>query len=536
MIKNIKWLAIAALVIASCAKEDEVTVANPDSSDGLPLTAGSANFSKYVALGNSLTAGYSDGTLFKEGQKGSWTNLLAEKMKLVGGGEFKIPFTPDNDGGLVFGGTPIQGKRLYLTSNPAVPCLGSYPTALAGLPTTEVTTRVVGPFNNMGVPGAKSFHLLAAGYGNPAGVLTGLANPFYARFATSNTSTILADAMVQAPTFFSLWIGNNDVLGYALSGGTGTNQLGNLNPATYGGNDITDPNVFANVYNTLVNTLTSGPTPAKGVVSNIPYVNTIPQFTTVPYNPLTAVSLGGGACSPTAAADGLANINALNSGLYGPLNAALTSAGAASRISLLSTTGANPLLIKDEYLVNLSTQITTFLAAAPYNFPLPTAGAFGAIYGQARQATSMDYILLTSRAEIGAPQPGVPATINKKGVSFPFEDKLVLSAAEVLELKVATDAFNASILSIATAKGLAFVNANAILSQVNTTAGIISNGVAIKSNYASGGAFSLDGVHPGPRGYALIANKVIEAINAKYGSNMGAYDLSMFRILYPGVL
>jgi hypothetical protein len=35
----------------------------------MALTAGVANFSKYVALGNSLTSGYSDGALFIEGQK-----------------------------------------------------------------------------------------------------------------------------------------------------------------------------------------------------------------------------------------------------------------------------------------------------------------------------------------------------------------------------------------------------------------------------------------------------------------------------------
>jgi hypothetical protein len=40
-----------------------------NSSDGLPLTSGTANFTKYVALGNSLTAGYSDNALFIEGQK-----------------------------------------------------------------------------------------------------------------------------------------------------------------------------------------------------------------------------------------------------------------------------------------------------------------------------------------------------------------------------------------------------------------------------------------------------------------------------------
>ena len=35
-----------------------------------------------------------------------------------------------------------------------------------------------------------------------------------------------------------------------------------------------------------------------------------------------------------------------------------------------------------------------------------------------------------------------------------------------------------------------------------------------------GGLFSLDGVHPTARGNALIANKMMEAIDAQYGSNL----------------
>jgi hypothetical protein len=31
--------------------------------------------------------------------------------------------------------------------------------------------------------------------------------------------------MSQKPTFFSLWIGNNDVLGYATTGGDGTDPI-----------------------------------------------------------------------------------------------------------------------------------------------------------------------------------------------------------------------------------------------------------------------------------------------------------------------
>ena len=80
MIKNIKTLLLVSLAMVACNKNDDMTtaVADTNSSDGKPLTAGTANFSKYVAVGNSLTAGFSDGALFKEGQKGSWTNVLNE--------------------------------------------------------------------------------------------------------------------------------------------------------------------------------------------------------------------------------------------------------------------------------------------------------------------------------------------------------------------------------------------------------------------------------------------------------------------------
>ena len=135
----------------------------------------------------------------------------------------------------------------------------------------------------MGVPGAKSYHLLAPGYGNVAGVALGLANPYFARFASSASTTVLADAMAQQPTFFTLSIGNNDVLGYATAGGAGVNQTGNLNPATYGGSDISDPNVVVGSIQAIVQTLTQGG--AKGAIANVPNVLGAPYFTTVPPQP-----------------------------------------------------------------------------------------------------------------------------------------------------------------------------------------------------------------------------------------------------------
>ena len=272
MIKNFRWLLFASLAFVACNNDDEVVV-EANSSDGKPLTSGTANFSKYVALGNSLTSGFSDGALFKKGQEGAYTNVMAQQFKLVGGGDFKIPFTNDNIGGLLFGGqmNPDFGPRLFFN--------GEAPAAVAGTPTTEVFNPAIvaaGPYNNTGVPGAKSFHLLSPSYGSAAGLATGTANPYYVRFAPNGSTSVLAYAMSQTPTFFSLWIGNNDVLGYATSGGDGSNPI---TPATGA------PGVgFDGTYTALVNTLTSAG--AKGVVANIPYVNSIPFFTTVPFNPL----------------------------------------------------------------------------------------------------------------------------------------------------------------------------------------------------------------------------------------------------------
>ena len=138
----------------------------------------------------------------------------------------------------------------------------SRPESIAGASTIEVSNLQAKAYNNMGVPGAKSFHLLVPGYGNVAGVSLGQANPYFVRHATTPSATVLGDALSKAPTFFTNWIGSNDVLAYATNGGATSNgnsaaadhnATGNTNPGTYGGNDITNANAFAAVYNFLIN-------------------------------------------------------------------------------------------------------------------------------------------------------------------------------------------------------------------------------------------------------------------------------------------
>jgi len=67
---------------------------------------------------------------------------------------------------------------------------------------------------------------------------------------------------------------------------------------------------------------------------------------------------------------------------------------------------------------------------------------------------------------------------------------------------------------------LAFVDANAKMVELGKNSGIQYNGVNYSTTFVTGGSFSLDGVHLTGKGYAVIANEFIKAINAKYKSNL----------------
>lgn len=483
MIKNFKWLLLVSLTLVACNDDDEDVVAP------VVITSGDADFSNYVALGDSFAAGYSDNALFAAGQENAYTNILAQQFMLAGGGEFSTPFMSDNIGGFSSGGVQVPQfmPRLYFD------VATSSPMMVEGVSGTGLTDNLTGPFNNMGIPGAKSFHLITPGYGT--------LNPYFGRFASSATATVLGDAVAQDASFFSLWIGGNDVLSYATSGGIGTNQTGNFDPSTYGQNDITDPNVFANAYATLVDNMTANG--AQGVVANLPYVNALPYFTTVPHNPIPLDA-------PTVALlSGASGYGQYNGGLQLAASLGAISADEAARRTITFQEGAgNAVVIVDSYLTNL-----TALGIPSY-----------------RQATAEDLVVLPARTFIGTLVGGNPMLVN--GVSVPLADNWVLSKEEIAEVRTATDAYNTTIAGIAASKGLAFVDAKAIMQDL-LDGGIVRNGYTIKTDYVTGGMFSLDGVHPSPRGYALIASFFAQAINETYGSNLPEIDMTNYSILYP---
>ena len=248
-------LALAAgILLTSCDPE----IDSPDP------TSGEADFSNYVAVGNSLSSGYADNGLYLEGQLNSIPAILAQQFAFAGGGEFVQPLFPENQAN----GTGYM--RLTGFTPTGLPIIENVPPqAIRGMGAdnkTPLFTEYLEPVNNLAVPGIKMADVTTAGYGfnNPAGF-----NPYYERLLPNDptpTGALLPYANKAAATdatFFTLWLGDNDVLGYATSGG--------LLP-------VSSTSDFQKGLDAMINALVvqNG---AKGVVVNIADVTGIPFFT-----------------------------------------------------------------------------------------------------------------------------------------------------------------------------------------------------------------------------------------------------------------
>lgn len=430
-------LAFAGLLALSACKTN-ITTPTP--------TAGSANFSRYISVGNSLTAGYADGGLYREGQLNSYPSIIAKQMASVGGGTFTQPlFTEAQTNGSGYvkltGFDPATGSPITtpVTTNLAV----TGQTAVPGFGNVTTYTKYSGDLNNYGVPGIKLLHITLNSYGNLNGYFERLLpNP-----TPTNTTTYLDFITAKPFTFFTDWLGNNDALGYATSGGAG--------------DVLTDKSTFAALYQASITKLMAGGTGgtgAKGAVATIPDVTTIPYFTTVTV-PLILASVQKSAPTVT--------------GLY----------------------------------INALVPGTTSTYAP-------------------RLATANDLIVLTfPTSKMGVPNgSGIPYGLHPLN---PIENQYVLDAGEQAMVKDYVNSYNNTIKSIASANGLAVFDAFTFLTNVKAN-GLVVNGVNLSSNFVSGGIFSLDGVHLTPRGYAIVANEFIKAINSKYGSTIPQADVSAY--------
>ncbi|WP_181307247.1 SGNH/GDSL hydrolase family protein [Rufibacter sp. XAAS-G3-1] len=475
--KNVfyRWGATALLSSAFL-----FTGCEPEFEDDITVSRGDLDLSKYVAVGNSLTAGYQDNGLYLEGQAYSYPNILANQFSYAGGGPFAQPLFSQAQGN---GSGYLRLAGFTATGSPLlVPVTDFLATESATSPffKDEFTTEV----QNFGIPGIRLSDIKTPGYGSAQG------NPYFERITpdANQFQTYLARVSASNPTFFSSWLGNNDVLGYATAGGfSGT---------------ITPVATFTSLYTELITAMTANG--AEGIVATIPDVRSVPFFTTV--GPTAKPLLTAAVAAAQAQGLPITGVSALTKNTPARITitpASIKDASGGSILLTLTSSAYLPLIGQPtgRYWRELAASQSPTNAAATLRGYLTT------------------FQIDTTRAFGLDPRNPVPSAF-------------VLDDTEQAEINTATIAYNNAIKAQATAKNLAVFDAYEFFNSIQ--GGFMLNGVAYSPAFITGNLFSLDGVHPTQRGYAIIANRMIEAINAKYGATIPTIDVTQFRaVLIP---
>ncbi|HET7565758.1 MAG TPA: SGNH/GDSL hydrolase family protein [Gemmatimonadaceae bacterium] len=397
---SIRGAALLVLMsaLAACSSDKIVLTAPPPAAGAL--------FDSYVALGNSITAGYQSGGINDSTQRESYAVLLANEA----GARFAIP-------ALTEPGCPPPIANFQTQAR-----FGGGTSTTCALRDPSSITSVI---NNLAVPGATS--------ADPTASTSPAANTLTQLILGGETQ--VQRALEANPTFVSVWIGNNDVLTAAVTG--------LLTPTSGVSPGVTPTATFIARYDSMMTALRTAPRLQGGVLVGVVDVTNVPIL------------------FPAAA---LANPQ---------FKAGFDQFAGQTTTVLANCTNSGSLI--------------SFLITAQIR-----SGAHPAV--------------------IGCEKNSVPGT--------PVGDIFVLDTAEQTALHAAVAAYNAEISKQASDAGFVYVDPNPALLTLKQ-----ANQIPAVPNLADpvhpfGTYISLDGIHPAKAAHVLIANLIIDAINAKYGTSI----------------
>ena len=246
--------AALALALGACADDPQLTLTTPPAA--APFMA------RYVAIGNSITAGYQSGGINDSTQARAYPVLLAQA---AGVESFRLPLLRKP------GCTPPIAN--FVTGALVPPAAGQAASPVNCYGRVDSTYSNV--INNVAVPGANSF--------DPTGQQGGGSNTLTSLFLGGRTQ--VERALDVDPTFATVWIGNNDVLSFALGGTTA---------------GVTDSLAFVTNYNAMLAQLRSRNADLKGVLIGVVDVTNTPLLVPISvFNP-TGGGTGFAAYQPAA--------------------------------------------------------------------------------------------------------------------------------------------------------------------------------------------------------------------------------------------
>ena len=506
--KSIILTVALSLVFFACEQEVTELKPNPYSPSSPTGQSGSADFSKFVSIGGAYVAGFGDGGLLHSGlQPYSVGRMVAVQLAKAGGSStFVQPdinsangyFGPGPDG---VPGTADDQGRWYLTISASTGAIG---VGRAEGDFASVTTPYAGDMTkiqNFAVGKQTMGQFLIPNDGTVAPL-----NPYFARFdASGGTKSALEQMIGTGSSFFLAQLGTYDFLAHYARGG--------------------DPNVFpeptASAYGpqfeqALVSMLTNNPA-WKGVVGTVPDLLASPFFQMVG-DPSALV--------PLDATDDAATIGLLGQ-LSGGVNILLDQAVASQFITaeeaagrtLGWSAGVNPLLVEDESLTDLG----PFFDAVQAQGGMDAAQRAQLVpYEQARMARSGEIIHLLGGTMIGTTPTADPTLV--LGITLPMPDVAFLTGAELVHIETQRAIFNGAIKQAVATHGngrVAVADFDGFFQALAGASPFTMNNSIITYDFAPPtGLWSADGLLPNGRGYTLMANKFIAAINETFGATV----------------
>ena len=382
MMRTTRFSAAAlGLVLAVAACEND-TVNRPFS-----MTPVDPLFDRYVSMGNSITAGFQSGGILDSTQRQSYAVLLAQAMR-------SPVFVPS----LSRPGCPPPYTNVFTQTRLTYPGLPASTGTTCYLRQTPANTA---PYiSNTAVPGAEVIDI----YNNHD--VTSNANNL-TQFILGGLTQVQMMRKAQ-PTFVSLWIGNNDVLGAAT------------NSANAGDSTLVTPvATFQANYNAVLDSI-ADVNPGGAILLGVANVTAIPFFSAgATYFAIKAGLVPGAAFPPTFTVS--TNCAPVATGIPGargdsvlvpfPYGAALIGAAAAGAARNLDCADTVAAIVVPSELVKLIGTVTAYNAHISSQ-----ASAHGWSYYDPNPA--LDSLRTVATAVRAFPLLGQPCSANPFGTAF----------------------------------------------------------------------------------------------------------------------
>ncbi len=476
------------------------------------------DFSNYVAFGGSFTAGYMDDALYTEGQKSAYPNFLYKSFQQADStlptGDLPFPDVNTEIGWsrvVVIDGPPLVSYnvgRLRFDNPHSRPLYepgfqGDGPSCLPLVPKPiesdktpqQYFERYTQPFNNFGIPGLTMLQAISTGTSDVFDVLF---NPFYLRVASRpRQSSVLEDATSKNPTFFSIMLGESDIINYMRSGGK---------------EFLATQIDYELQMRAMVEAL--GRSGAKGVILTIPEFVDFPYFTQATeqgfYKPFELNSIDADNINRAYFFQGYPQRDYFKRGN----NFFLVERGDGTLSQFIPGTE----VVTNDFLPFLDSLGRGEIVKCGVNLGVRRRG-MGIIHETE--------VVLTDRGT------SVPK-------AYPVPDRFVLDVEELALLSQRLNQFNNSIRRIQSqgllnntpiSSFLALADLNSAFRLLKRDRGQRDGSGFLLMYFDQGpaGVFSADGLHPSPKGQAFIANVVINAINGHFGSSLPQVDIRKVR-------